>query len=106
MKVEFHGVAVVVALVLGTVCAAFAVRLHQWPLAVIASGLFIYSFVSTILVIRHVTVLMNGSSPRADDQRGPEEVAGDGDVPGLGCGERRRVDSSGRATSTARDPQP
>lgn len=110
MKVEVHGIIAIVAMVIGVTLAAVAARSHRWPLGLASGAFLIYSIVSALLVFRRVSAMMRGPHGRRAEpdakQPGPEAVAGDGDGPGLGCGERRRVDTNGRATRTALDSQP
>lgn len=107
MRIEFQGAITIAAVTIGIALAAVAARWHRWPFGLAACALLVFSVVSALFVLRHVKVLMNGPPGRraapGDDQTEPEEAAG---VPGLGCGERRRVDTDGRATRTTLDSQP
>lgn len=110
MNVMAQGIATIVAMVIGVALAAVAARWHRWPYGLAACALLLFSIVSALFVFRRVHAMMNGPAGRRtapeEDQTEPEEVVGNGDVPGRGCGERRRVDTDGRTTRTALDSQP
>lgn len=107
MRIELQGAATIVAMIIGVALAAIAARWHRWPFGLAACALLVFSVVSALLVFRRVYAMMNGPQGRRaapdDDQTEPEEADG---VPGLGCGERRRVDTDGRTTRTTLDSQP
>lgn len=92
-------------LVLGIVIAAGAARIAWWPLWALAAGLHTCAIIAAFAMFRRVNAMMRGLAPRAAPIQPEPEEAGDG-VPGLGCGERRRVDTDGRTTRTTLDSQP
>lgn len=103
MTIEAHGALTSALIVIGIALAALAVRgFFPWLLGVSAVALTTSGTVSWMILLRRTFAMTHPPI----DQREPEEVADNSDVPGLGCGERRRVDTDGRTTRTTLDSQP